>query len=66
MRNILNMVIDDAAHGDYFALYGILDYLMNDCGLTVERIIEFADHTLHIPANVTMTTLEQLSVVHYH
>lgn len=57
------MIIDDAAHGDYYALYGILDYLTTECGISIERIIVFANNTLQIPPAVTVNTLEQLSII---
>lgn len=60
MKNTLDLVIDDAAHGDAIPLLGMLDYLINECLYSHERIILFADRILKIPKETSLLTLNAL------
>lgn len=66
MRHIMEVVLNDAAHGDYHPLAGMLDWLTKDCGIPVERLAKIAERQFGIPENISLATMEALSVVTYH
>lgn len=59
-KRILQEMLIDSAQGDYFALLGIVDYLLTEKSYSRERLARFAQRSLKIPWETTFTTLEQL------
>ena len=54
---VVRMLVIDLAEGDYTSCRGILDYLINEKGYTVDRIVQFATRTLQIPYDVAIATV---------
>jgi len=40
--DIINLAFYDALHGDMTTLSGLLDYLLYDCGVSLERLVKLA------------------------
>lgn len=59
-KQLLQEMITDSARGDYYALLGIIDYLLTDRNYSKERLARFALRSLNIPWETTFSTLEQL------
>lgn len=60
MRKIVELALTDAAHGDYFTLVGLLDFLISDRNVGINRIIGIADRQFKIPPHITVKALHEI------
>ena len=57
MRRPIELAIKDAAHGDLFALNGIIDFLTQEKEYSYRRIARIAEKHFGIPSHVVLDTL---------
>ncbi len=56
MRKTIELILDDAAHGDGFALMGLIDHLLSK-DIPLDRIIGIAKAMFGIPEDVSLETM---------
>lgn len=48
-KDIVRMCLMDAVHGEPHPLMGLLDYLVYDCHISLDRIVEIGERQFHLP-----------------
>lgn len=61
MKKLVEICINDAAHGDLIPLAGLIDWLIVDKGYSLKRLLRIADRYFGVPRNVALATLEYLA-----
>lgn len=62
---LISTILIDAAQGDRFPLYGLIDYMVNDCGVSLSRLKDIALR-LHLPIDSIDLTLIELEFLQTH
>lgn len=60
MKNLITLIISDAARGDFRPLMGMIDYLVADRNVPLLRLVDIAERRFGIPRHVSASTLQYL------
>ena len=63
---VVKQIVLDAFYNDAHPLIGLVDYLINDKGYSVERLLKFAVRTLKLDENVCINTLDVCGISRLH
>lgn len=60
------MILDDLAHNEPQPIIGLIDYMLNDCQVPLDRLITFTHRNFNIPIETIRDTLNELEFIPTH